>query len=70
LLKDLCEKHCLGKVVMFVYVIKFQKRGLLHAHILLILSQDSMLHSADDYDSIVSAEIPDPNVHPLAYETV
>ncbi|CAG8781230.1 2621_t:CDS:1, partial [Rhizophagus irregularis] len=28
------------------------------------------LHSAEDYDAIVSAEIPDPNVHPLAYETV
>ncbi|GET67424.1 uncharacterized protein LOC104885245 [Rhizophagus irregularis DAOM 181602=DAOM 197198] len=70
LLKDLCEKHCLGKVAAFVYVIEFQKRGLPHAHILLILSQDSKLHSAEDYDAIVSAEIPDPNVHPLAYETV
>ncbi|PKY61156.1 hypothetical protein RhiirA4_299552, partial [Rhizophagus irregularis] len=70
LLKDLCEKHCFGKVVTFIYVIEFQKRGLPHAHILLILSQDSKLHSAEDYDAIVSAEIPDPNVHLLAYETV
>jgi hypothetical protein len=67
LLKDLCEKQCLGKVAAFVYVIEFQKRGLPHAH---ILSQDSKLHSVEDYDSIVSAEIPDPDVHPLAYETV
>src|SRR6185369_11605006 len=41
LLKDLCERHCLGKVVTYVYTIEFQKRGLPHAHILLILSQES-----------------------------
>ncbi|PKY61229.1 hypothetical protein RhiirA4_298857, partial [Rhizophagus irregularis] len=70
LLKDLCEKHCLGKVAAFVYVIEFQKCGLPHAHILLILSQDLKLHSVKDYDAIVSAEIPDPDVHPLTYETV
>jgi hypothetical protein len=70
LLKDLCEKQCLEKVAAFVYVIEFQKRGLSHAHILLILSQDSKFHSVEDYDSIVSTEIPDPDVHPLAYETV
>jgi hypothetical protein len=70
LLKDLCEKQCLEKVAAFVYVIEFQKRGLPYAHILLILSQDSKLHFVEDYDSIVFVEISDPDVHPLAYETV
>jgi hypothetical protein len=70
LLKDLCEKYCLGKVATYVYVIEFQKRGLPHAHILLILSQESKLRSVENYDSIVFAEIPDPAVHLLAYETV
>jgi hypothetical protein len=70
LLKDLCEKQCLGKVAAFVYVIEFQKQGLPHAHILLILSQDSKLHFVEDYDSIVSTEISDPDVQPLTYKTV
>ena len=38
LLKDLCTKQCLGKVIAYVYVVEFQKRGLPHAHILLILA--------------------------------
>ncbi len=70
LLKDLCEKHCLGKIVIFVYVIEFQKCDLPHAHILLILLQDSKLHTVKDYNLIVFAEIPDPNIYLLAYETV
>ncbi len=70
LLKDLCEKNLLGKVIAYVYVVKFQKRGLPHAHILLILASEDKLQSVDDYDSIVSAEISDPVTHPLAYETV
>ena len=70
LLKDLCDKHCLGKVIAYVYVIEFQKRGLPHAHILLILAPEDKIRSTTHYDTIVSAEIPDPTTHPLAYETV
>ena len=70
LLKDLCTKQCLGKVIAYVYVVEFQKRGLPHAHILLILAPEDKIHSFEKYDSIVSAEIPDPAVYPLAYETV
>jgi len=70
LLKDLCEKHCFGKVIAYIYTIEFQKHGLPHTHILLILSQESKPHSVKDYNSIISAEIPDPNVHLLAYETI
>ena len=44
MMKDLCEKHCLGRVIAHVYVIEFQKRGLPHAHILLITSRSSMLY--------------------------
>ncbi len=55
---------------MFVYVIEFQKHSLPYAHILLILLQDLKLHTVKDYNSIVSAKIPDSDVHPLTYETV
>ena len=70
LLKDLCTKQCLGKVIAYIYVVEFQKRGLPHAHILLILAPEDKIHSFEKYDSIVSAEIPDSAVYPLAYETV
>jgi len=70
LLKDLLHNHCLGKVIAYIYVIEFQKRGLPHAHFLLILAPENKLRSTDDYNSIVSAEIPNPVTHPLAYETV
>jgi hypothetical protein len=35
----LFKKHILGKVKARVYVVEFQKRGLLHAHFLLIMEQ-------------------------------
>lgn len=37
---------------------EFQKRGLPHAHILLILKPEFKLKSPADYDKYVSAEIP------------
>ncbi len=70
MLKDLCEKHVLGKVIAYVYVIEFQKRDLPHAYILLILALKNKLQFAKHYDSIVSAKISDFVMHSLAYETV
>jgi hypothetical protein len=70
LLKDLNTNQWFGKVVAYVYVVEFQKRGLPHAHILLILASDDKLKSIEEYDSVISAEIPNPVLHPLAYETV
>ena len=54
------KKHVFGKVNSHMYVIEFQKRGLPHAHILLILEQQDKIKTIDDIDKIVSAEIPDP----------
>ena len=39
-------------------VIEFQKRGLPHAHMLIILQQRHSVKSAEKVDQIVSAEIP------------
>jgi len=60
----------LGKVLGHIRVIEFQKRGLPHAHILLILDASDKARTTSDYDTIVSAEIPDENALPLAYSTV
>jgi hypothetical protein len=70
LLKDLLRNNCLGKIIAYIYVIEFQKHGLPHVHFLLILAPEKKLRSTDDYNSVVSAKIPNPVTHPLAYETV
>jgi hypothetical protein len=68
-LKDI--KHgVLGNVIAKIWVIEFQKRGLPHAHILLILDEASKLCIAEDYNLMVSVEILNPIHHPEAYETV
>jgi hypothetical protein len=69
LLKDI-QDGVFSNVTAKMWVIKFQKRGLPHAHILLILDKASKLRTAEDYDSMVSAEIPNSIHHLEAYETV
>ncbi|KAM0852916.1 hypothetical protein ACQ4PT_051439 [Festuca glaucescens] len=50
-----------------LYTVEFQKRGLLHAHILIWLKRSDTEVSMTFIDSFVSAEIPDPNEDPLGY---
>ena len=59
-----------GTVVAMVHTIEFQKRGLPHMHLLIFLHPDDKICDAAQVDSIVSAQIPDPDLHPLLYETV
>ena len=70
LLNDLIHKHIFGKVVANVHVIEFQKRGLSHAHLLIILSANDKPRDASQYDKIVSAEIPDPTTQPSLHKLV
>src|ERR1043165_9908519 len=60
----------LGKVIAHVHVIEFQKRGLPHAHILIILASEDKLQTPEDFDLIVSAEIPDKEKQPKLYKTI
>jgi hypothetical protein len=69
LLKDV-KDDVLGDVIAKIWVIEFQKRGLPHAHILLILNETSKLHTVEDYVSMVLAKILNPIRHPKVYETV
>ena len=62
-INDICVKHIFGKIVAYAYVIEFQKRGLPHAHMLLWLYDEDKPKTVEDFDSIVSAEIPDPNIN-------
>ena len=67
---DILKEDIFGKVLAYLYTIEFQKRGLPHAHVLLILARPYKPKTAADYDTIVSAEIPDKNRDPNTYETV
>ena len=56
LLHELKTVGIFGRVIAYLHVIEFQHRGLPHAHILLILQQH--IHSVDDIDECVTAELP------------
>ena len=70
LLQDVVRDGVLGRVVAWTYAVEFQKRGLPHAHILLVLHPEDKLRTPKDIDAVVSAEIPDPALDPLLYEKV
>lgn len=53
----LMKSGCFGTLQAWLYSIKFQKRGLPHAHILLWLKKDAKIQP-DLIDRVVSAEIP------------
>ncbi|XP_047129685.2 uncharacterized protein LOC100201102 [Hydra vulgaris] len=69
-LKDIFKHGVLGKVVSHVQVIEFQKRGLPHVHILLHFVNADKLETAEDIDSLISAEIPDPAVDPELFDII
>lgn len=60
LLHDIKDRHVLGVPVAYIHVIEFQKRGLPHCHMLIILRAEDKLRTRDDIDRLICAEIPDP----------
>ncbi|XP_075111395.1 uncharacterized protein LOC142181776 [Nicotiana tabacum] len=70
-LKDqIFNKRIFGPVAAHVFVVEFQKGGLPHIHLLLILEQGHKIISADQYDKFITAELPDKEDYPLLYELV
>ncbi|XP_071926211.1 uncharacterized protein [Coffea arabica] len=67
---EIIKKKLFGEVAAFVYVIEHQKRGLPHAHMLVILKPDAKPLNPDAYDRIVSAELPDPTEQSYLYSLV
>ena len=47
---DIVVKGVLGRVIVYVQVLEFQKRGLPHANMLIILDEDNKLYNPEDYD--------------------
>ncbi|XP_050877630.1 uncharacterized protein LOC127081419 [Lathyrus oleraceus] len=67
---DVINKGVLGKVKSYMYVTEFQKRGLPHVHMLLVLESNDKLHDPKDYDIMVRAEIPKLECEPQLHEAV
>jgi hypothetical protein len=69
-INDIHKKHILGHTIAGIYVIEFQKRGLLHAHILNFFIEDCKPHPVEDIDHMISAELPNSETNKLAHKTI
>jgi hypothetical protein len=67
---DDIKKGALGVSVAHVFTIEFQKRGLPHMHLIIFLHHDSKLKTPEDINSLLSAELPDPDTEPELYHLV
>jgi hypothetical protein len=67
LINDIHKKHILGRTIARIYVIKFQKRGLSHAHIFIFFAEDCKPHTVEDVDHMISAELPNLETNRLAH---
>lgn len=68
--EDIIKNKIFGRVIANIHVIEFQKRGLPHCHMLVILHQNDKLHEPARINEVVSAEIPDVQTQPLLYAAV
>ncbi|GBN06833.1 hypothetical protein AVEN_115960-1 [Araneus ventricosus] len=68
LLQDLKKNCILGRIVADIHVIEFQKRGLPHMHLLLILADEDKIRDPESIDRIVSAELPDETLDSRLHE--
>jgi ATP-dependent DNA helicase PIF1 len=68
--KMLLKKDILGKVQAYVYVVEFQKRGLPHAHFLLIMKRKWKLTCSEKYDRLICVELPNKKKYLELYKMV
>lgn len=70
ILKNILKEKIFETVVAYFYTIEFQKYRLPHVHILSILAQEYKSKNVTEYNTIVSAEIPDRIRNPNIFYTV
>ncbi|GMF47590.1 unnamed protein product [Phytophthora fragariaefolia] len=64
------DECLLGRLEARIYVVEFQKRGLPHAHIVIIVDEEDKPRTREIINKLVFAEVPDKEVNPDLYETV
>ncbi len=70
LLKDITKDHIFGRVKGYTYVVEWQKRGLPHAHLLVILHPEDKPRTPEDIDRFVCARLPDQREQPMLFNIV
>jgi hypothetical protein len=70
LIKNVLKAGCFGTLTGYIGTVEFQKRGLPHVHIIVILNSADRPQTPDQYDKFVSCKIPDQATHPQLYDTV
>jgi hypothetical protein len=68
--RRLLHNDILGKVRAYIYVVEFQKRGLPHAHWLLIMQRKYKITCPEQYDMLISAELANKKKFPKLYMMV
>ena len=69
LLKMICDGYY-GQVAGFVYTIGYQRHGLPHIHLLVFLEEPDKIRTVEQIDVIISAQIPDPQIHPQLHAAI
>ncbi|XP_019158024.1 PREDICTED: uncharacterized protein LOC109154752 [Ipomoea nil] len=67
---DIFKRKIFGEVEAYAYVIEFQKRGLPHAHFLIILKSKFKITTHAHCDRFITAEIPNKESEPQLYNLV
>ncbi|XP_022883840.1 uncharacterized protein LOC111400679 [Olea europaea var. sylvestris] len=67
---DLYMKNILCPVIAHIFMIEFQKRGLPHAHLLLIFNCGHKICCTEHVDKIFSCEIPDKEKHSYLHSVI
>jgi hypothetical protein len=57
-------------VLAYAHVTKFQKRGLPHEHLLLVMADEDKLRSPNEFDKYISAEISDKDKYLVLHDLV
>lgn len=70
LLTGIKQRQVLGKPLATANTIAFQKSGLPHCHMLIVLNQQSKLKDSLDIDSIICAEVIDEDHDPHLYQII
>ena len=60
LLSGMTKSGWIGRTIVHIWTREYQKRGLPHIHLLLILTNDKKIETTDDIDRLVCASLPDP----------
>ncbi|XP_075475687.1 uncharacterized protein LOC142509527 [Primulina tabacum] len=68
--KEITHKAIFGLVAAYAYVVEFQKRGLPHIHMLIILKQSYKINNADQFHDYVSTELPNKEENPRLFDLV